>query len=96
MPALDQLHQLRRCPLILAQPQVEGLLQLPRRFAQVGQADHAAAALQRMGIATDGSQRFKIMRIGLQNSLLLAHGVQHFPGFLKEDGEQFGIDFLVR
>ena len=96
MLPLDQLHQFRRCPLILAQPQVERLLQFPGRFTQVIQADHAAAALQGMRIATDGSQRFQIVRIGLQNGFLLAHGIQHFPRFLEEDSEQLGIDFLVR
>ncbi len=39
---------------LFLEPAVQDLLNLPRRFAQLGLADHAAAALQRVESATDG------------------------------------------
>ena len=96
MLVLDQLHQLRRSPLVLAQPQVEGLFQFPGSLPEFSQADHAAAAFQGMGVATNGGERLDIVRIGLQYRQLFAHGVQYLVGFFEEDGKQFRVDLFVR
>src|ERR1041384_3278962 len=84
-----------RQPLLL-EPQVHELLDFPGDFAQVHQADHAAAALQRMEAAADGRERLEVV------GLLAAHrerrldALQHLGGLFEEDRQELGVDLGPR
>ena len=77
---------------MFGQPAIQQLFVLPGRFAQVFQADHAAAALERMEAAAYHGQGFGVVRVGAAAFGGLAQGGEHFVGFFKEDFQQFGFD----
>ena len=57
-----------------------------------GQADHPAAALQRMELPAHGDERFAIARIVLEHAAMLVDGVENFVGFGQVDVEQFRVE----
>ena len=92
---VEHFQQRRRRGARFMQPGVEHLLHGPARFAQIREADHAAAALQRMEAATHRDQRFMVARCGVQLRQLLIDGGQHFVGFLEEYTQQLGIEVFL-
>ena len=60
--------------------------------AQLGQADHATAALQGMETATDRPQRFAVAGISCQRTLLFGHVVQHFGRLEQINFEQLAVE----
>ncbi len=93
---VEQIKDDRRDFEFLAQPEIQKLLDRPRRFTELRQADHATAALERMDRTPDGGQQCRLMRPKLQQLEVLVDGGQHLFGFLKKDLENFGVDFLGR
>ena len=91
MSRLQELQQLGCRGSILLHPLVEKFLDIPRRFAQMSQTDHAAAALESMECAADRSQRRRILGSLTQRSEVLGDGREHFLGFLEEDAQEFRI-----
>ena len=59
---LDEVEKARRGRLLVLQPLVHHLLALPRDLAEVGEADHAAAALERVEAAPDRGERLAVVR----------------------------------
>ncbi len=59
---LDDSEQAGRGLPLFLQPLVHHLLDLPGHFAHVGQAHHAAAALERVEAAADGGERLAVVR----------------------------------
>jgi hypothetical protein len=92
---VEHFQQGRRRRAGLVQPGVECLFHGPAGFAQVGQSDHAAAALQRMVTAPDRDQCFVVAGVGVQQRELLADGGQDFVGFLEENSEQFRVEVFL-
>ena len=92
----EQLQHFRRHRLILAQPEVDRLLQLPRNVTEIGQPHHPPTAFQRVRSAADRAQRFGIAGIGSQQIELFVERSQYFGGLFEEDTKQFGINFLMR
>ena len=92
--AIEHFEQGRCGRACLVQPAVQYLLDCPGRFAQIGQSDHAAAALQGMEAATQRDERCLIVWRGTHLWQMLVDGCQYFVGFFEEDGEQFRIEFL--
>ena len=82
---VEHCQQRRRGELLLLQPLVERLLDRPGRFAQIGQADHAAAALEGMEAAPQRGQRLAIVRLAGELRQVGGDGGQHLVGFLEED-----------
>jgi hypothetical protein len=78
-------------PVLLEQP-VEDTLHTPRELAELGQADHAAAAFQRVELAAHGNQRFAVARVVLEDRPMRVDRVEHLVGFGQVDVEQFGIE----
>ena len=79
---------------MFSQPAVQQLFVLPGGFAQILQADHAAAALERVEAATNHGQRFVVIRVGACAFDRFAQRDEHFVGFFKKDFEQLGFDCL--
>ncbi len=79
--------------LVLEQP-VQDLLDFEGDFAEIGQPDHAAAALQRMELPAHGAQRFAVAMIVGEDAALLGDGVQHLVRLGEIDIEQFGVEPL--
>ncbi len=92
---VEHFQQGRRRRAGLVQPGVECLFHGPAGFAQVGQSDHAAAALQRMVTAPDRDQCFVVAGVGVKQWKLLADGGQDFVGFLEENSEQFRVEVFL-
>ena len=92
----DQPEQFRCNRLLLAQPEIESLLETPRRLTKIGEANHAAAALEGMRRTADGRQRVDIVRVGRERRRFRLDRRKDLARLLKEDLEQFGIDGLVR
>ena len=90
----DHVEDRRRDILFLTQPEVEHLLDAPGDFAEFAQADHAARALEGVEGTADVGQRLDIVRLLSQRSEIAADRLENFLGFLDEDGEQLGIQFL--
>ena len=76
---------------LLAQPEVEHLLNTPGDFAQIAQANHAAGALERVEGAAEVGQYFGVVRVGAQGVQVGADGFKHFLGLFDEDGQKFGV-----
>ena len=79
----------------LVQPAVHYLLHFPSRFAQLGQADHAAASLQGMKTAAQRNEWFLPARRGMHHRQILVDGRQYFVGFFEKDSQQFCIEIFV-
>ena len=77
-----------------AQPVVEGLLQAPGGFAEILEADHAAAALEGVKAAPDGGEHLHVVGGFLQQRQVAGDGGPNVDRFLNEDGQQFGVDFF--
>jgi hypothetical protein len=73
---------------------VEGLLHAPGGFAEVAQADHAAAALEGVEAAPDGGEHLDVVGVPDQLGEALGDGVADVLGFFEEDGQQFGVEFF--
>ena len=87
----QKLQQRRRRGAHLLQPQVQHLLDFPGRFAQVAQADHAAAALERVEGAAHGGQGLEVIRLCAQGRQRFLDPRQHLDGLLEEHLEQLGV-----
>ena len=88
----DQCVQSRRTGALLGHPQVQYLLHCPARFAEPGQADHAARTLEGVESATDRGQEGLV---GRRTARLRArHGYRrkHLLSLAEEDPEQFAVD----
>jgi hypothetical protein len=57
----EQVEQSWGDGLFLAQPEVENLLDRPRRFAEILEPDHPAAALEGVSRTTDPGQQFHVV-----------------------------------
>ena len=71
---------------------VQNLLYRPGGFAQIRQADHAAAALQGMEAATYVGERVLFCGRGMHQRQVLVDVGQDLSCFLEENGEQFRVD----
>ncbi len=88
----DQFVQRRRTGAFLGHPQVEYLLHRPARFAEPGQADHAARTLEGVESATDRGQERLVGRRTARLRVRPGYRLQHLPRLAEEDPEQFAVD----
>ncbi len=77
------------------QPAVHHLLDGPRGFAQIVQADHAATALQCMKATAHDRQRIVVIGRGMDLWQLRGDGRQHLVGFFEKNLQQLGIQRIV-
>ena len=84
----DEFDQSDRRGLDLAQPFVQRLLDFPCELAQLGQADHAAAAFQRVISAANDGQRIDVVRRVQEQRKTGLDGGEHALRFLDVYGEQ--------
>ena len=94
MGLADQLQQLVGDGDFEAQPVVEGLLQAPGGFAEILEADHAAAALEGVEAAPDGGEHLDVVGVPDQLGEALGDGVADVLGFFEEDRQQLGVEFF--
>ena len=87
----DKTQQPRRSRFVVLQPFIQCALDAPGNFAQIGQTDHAPAALEGMKAAPDGHQRLAAVRLQLADLQIVAHGAQHFLRLFQEHLKQFPI-----
>ena len=84
----DQLEEAGRRRLLHLEPAIHHLLDLPGDFAQVAEADHAAAALKGMEAAPDGGQRFDVIGRAAAKRQRAVDSAEHVARFLEEDRQQ--------
>ena len=85
------LDRARHRALFLEQPVVD-LLDVVGDFAEVHQADHAPAALQRVEAAADRAQRLAIAVVAHEQGEVIANRVEHLVRLREVDLDQLGIE----
>ncbi len=89
---VDEGEEVGRGRLLVLQPLVHHLLALPTHLAQVHEAHHAAAALERVEAAADGGERFAVVRRIAGRVEVLRDGRDDLARLLEEDLEQLLVD----
>ena len=79
---------------LLAQPEVEYLLDGPGDLAKILEANHAAAALQGVEGAAQIGEQLRVVRLIGKKLEVFVNRLKHFVGFFEEDGQQLGVDFF--
>ena len=86
-------HRGRDVALFLEQT-VVNLLDVVRELAQLVQADHPAAALDRMELPPRRAQRLAIAEVPFELCAILEHLVEHLGGLDEEDLHQLGVETI--
>ena len=84
-------HRGRDVALFLEQTIVD-LLDVVGELAQLVQADHPAAALDRVELPARRPQRLAIAEVPFELRAILDHLVEHLGGLDEEDLHQFGVE----
>ena len=82
----DQREEIGRRRALFLEPAVHDLLDRPRGLAEAREADHAAAALQRVEAAPDRAQHLDVLRHLARLLEALRDRAEHLAGLFEVDG----------
>src|SRR6185437_533575 len=88
----DQLEDRRSDAPVVFEYAVQHPLDAPRLLAKLGQADHAAAALQRVELAPHAHQRVAVGAIVGKRAVTVVDGSEDLDRFGEVDVEKLGVE----
>ncbi|TLD45361.1 MAG: hypothetical protein FAZ92_02401 [Accumulibacter sp.] len=92
----EEVEELRCHLQLLSQPEVEDLLNRPRRLSQLLEADHPPAALEGVDRAPESGQNLDVVRLLLEQLQVVVDAAEDLVRLLEEDPQQLGVYFLRR